>query len=436
MADFRFSTPACQNDLAGQPNEAAYLEGWSALIARRFAAAIAGLRRTLQQEPLFFSELEHAIPTGVATAPVPWMGFPRALTMLAGGDRRRALDAAEQRATAQLGYEDEALTRPVACEFRQQDEYVEWVAIRRAGTPVRFAFTAEGPEYWEYLASIDRGAVLKLYCELTGRDVSWAELAWPTDVWVQGPEDHAVRIYAQGDYNPHNKVNLEECAAHLTHPANTLGAEIDLAAKATVQRLDTNDELISERRRLACCSHFGDQNRNSDPTIGLAVNQTVRGGISLTLADPVGLYIRAFDASRVADSAGNALDGWWTVRRGSAGRALRAEFGPPAGSSLTIADVRVGNNEPLTTGGQLAELITMVLYARAVDLDVPEPAPLHCRNRCCVKKGSPPDGSLLVQVPLHSKSPPGTVNAFPELAPPSMNPFTRRTVGRGRRGEP
>lgn len=436
MADFRFSTPAGQNDLAGQPKEAAYLEGWSALIARRFASEIAYLRRTLQQEPLFFSEREHPVPAGVATAPVPWMAFPRVLTMQAAGDRRRALDAAEQRGSAHLGYEDEALTRPITCEFRQQDEYLEWVPIRRAGEVVRFAFTAEGPEYWEHLASVDRGAVLALYRELAGRDVSWTELAWPTDVWVRGAQDHGVRIYEQGDYNPYNKVNLEECAAHLTHPANTLGAEIDLAAKATVQRLDSNDELVSERRRLACCSNFGDQNRNSDPTIGLAVNQTVRGGISITLADPVGLYIRAFDASRIADSAGNALDGWWVARRGGRGRTLRAEFGPPPGSSLTLADVRVGNNEPLTTGGQLAELTTMVLYVRALDLDLPEPAPQRCRNRCCVKRGQPPEASLLDQVPLHGKAPAGMVDAFPELAPAPVNPFTRRTVGRGRRGEP
>jgi hypothetical protein len=429
--DFRFSTPAYQNDLAGQPREAAYLEGWSTLIARRIASEIASLRRTLQQEPLFFSELEHPIPASAPTAPVPWMGFPRTLLMQAGGDRRRALEAAEQRGAAQLGYEDEALTRPIAFEYRRQDEYLEWVAIRRQGEVVRFAFTAEGPEYWEHLASVDRGAVRKLYCELAGRDVAWDELAWPTDVWVRGSLD-PVRIYQQGDYNPYNKVNLEECAAHLTHPTNTLGAEIDLAAKATVQRLDGNDELVSERRRLACCSNFGDPNRNSDPTIGLAVNQTVRGGISLTLADPVGLYIRAFDASRVADRAGNALDGWWVARRGGTGRTLRAEFGPPPGSSLTLADVRVGNDEPLTTGGQLAELITMVLYARALDLDVPEPAPQRCRNRCCVKKGAAPEASLLAQVPLHGKSPPGTVNAFPELVPAPMNPFTRRTVGRGR----
>jgi hypothetical protein len=245
-----------------------------------------------------------------------------------------------------------------------------------------------------------------------------------------------VRIYERGDYNPYNRVNLEECAAHLTHPANTLGAEIDLAAKATVQRLDSNEELVSERRRLACCSNFGDQNRNSDPTIGLAVNQTVRGGISITLADPVGLYIRAFDASRIADSAGNALDGWWVTRRGSPGRTLRAELGPPAGSSLTLADVRVGNNEPLTTGGQLAELTTMVLYVRALDLDLPEPAPQRCRNRCCVKRGQPPEAALLDQVPLHGKAPAGMVDAFPELAPAPVNPFSRRTVGRGRRGAP
>lgn len=430
MVEFRYSTPAQHNDLPGHAQEQAYLDGWSVLLAERFRAEIQGLRRTLGEPPLFFSELDHAVAASAATAPVPWVGFPRALTLLANGDREAALAAAEQRGSRLVGFADQALTKRIEHRFRQQDEYLEWVAIKDAGKVVRFAFTAEGPEYWEHLASVDQDVVRRLYCDFTGRQVTWAELSWATDVWVPDADHQPVQIYARGDYNPYNEVNIEECAAHLTHPANTLGAEIDLAAKATVQRLDAHGELVSERRRLACCSNFGDPNRNSDPTIGLTVNQTVRGGTSITLADPVGLYIRAFDASRISDAAGNALEGWWTIKRGGAGHALRAELGPPPGSARSIADVRVGNNEPLTTGGQLAELTTMVLYARALALGVHDPEPHGCPNRCCVTEGVAPERAILDQVPRARACPPGTVNAYPELAAKPVNPFTRRAMGR------
>lgn len=432
MVQFRFSPPAGQRDLAGQPSEATFLDSWSALIARQFQAEIKGLKQLLGQEPLFFSQADRSISGNAAPTPVPWVGFPRILTVRANGGRRAALDAAEIRGTDQIGYSDRAMAKPVSIKYRQQDEYLEWVAVPQGAKPARFIFTAEGPEYWEHLASVDRNAVLRLYHDLTGRDVAWSELSWASDVWVSDGNGSPVQIYARGDYNPHNKVNLDECAAHLTHPANTLGAEIDLAAKATVQRTDAHGELLGERRRLACCSNFGDQNRNSDPTIGLAVNQTVRGGVSLTLADPVGLYIRAFDASRVSDTAGNVLDGWWTIKRGSPGRTLRAEFGPPAGSNLSIQDVRIGNNEVLSSGGQLAELITMVLYARAANFGVAEPSSQPCLNRCCVKQGASPDTAELVQIARDDADPAGTVNAFPELAADPMNPFTRRRVGRRR----
>jgi hypothetical protein len=433
---FQYAPPAGQNDMAGRPEEQKYLDEWSKLLAQSFRAEIALLEQRLGTTPLFFTELDHTLGASVPVASVPWLGFPRGLLLESNNDRLAALAAAEQRGQQRIGFEDPQLTRPVTRTFRRQDEYLEWVAVKRGGSVVRYAFTAEGPEYWEHLAAIDREAVRRLYQEFTGRDVAWNELAWDTDVWVQS-EGEPVRIYKQGDYDPFNSVNVEECAAHLTHPANTLGAEIDLAAKATVLRTDSQGELLSERRRLACCSDFGDPNRNSDPTIGLAANQTVRGGTSLTLADPVGLYIQAFDTSRVADAAGNALNGWWVVKRPrstSPGRTLRAEFGPPPGSALTLADVRVVG-EPLTSGGQLAELTTMTLFVRAANLGVAEPNAQSCRSRCCVVTGSAPTSSLLTQVRRNASCPPGMSNAFPELAPAPINPFTRREVGRGRRSD-
>jgi hypothetical protein len=435
MAKFRYDPPAAQNDFAGNPKEDELLQKWSNLIKDYFQGEIKNLRTILGQESLFFSEIDRVLDNSVPTAPVPWNGFPRNIWLRVNKDRAKQFQEVEIRGQAPIGFTDRKLSQSIKQPYRQQDEYLEWVPIKKSGRVVKYAFTAEGPEYWEFLAENDRNKLLALYKEFTGRNVDWTEISWNKNVWGQNRLGKPVKIYKIGDYNPYNAVNLEECAAHLTHPANTLGAEIDLAAKATVQRADRSGNLVSERRRLACCSDFGDPNRNSDPEIGRQVNLSVRGGISLTLANPVGLYIQRFDNNRVADKDGNAIPDWWKIIRGKDGRVLRAEFGPPETSQLTLDDVRVGSaNEPLTSGGQLAELITMVIYARTVNMGVSEPPISSCVNRCCVKKGNAADGSLLDQVEINDPcSADGWVNAFPELGQPQpISPFDRRLMGRGR----
>jgi len=437
MAAFRYDPPATQNDFIGDPKEDELLQKWSDLIGSYFKGEIDNLRNVLGQEPLFFSEVDRPLDSSTPTATVPWNGFPRNIQLRVNFDRANQFQEAEIRGQVPIGFTDRTLSQTIEQPYRQQDEYLEWVPIKRSGRVVKYAFTAEGPEYWEFLAENNRDAVLALYKTFTGRDVDWSEISWDRDVWGRNRSGNPIKIYKIGDYNPYNAVNLEECAAHLTHPANTLGAEIDLAAKATVQRADINGNLVSERRRLACCSNFGDPNRNSDPEIGRQVNLSVRGGVSLTLANPVGLYIQRFDSGRIADKDGNAIPDWWQVVRGKDGRVLRAVFGPPETSQLTLEDVRiVANNETLDFGGQLAELITMVIYARAINVGLLEPSMRRCVNRCCVQKGNAPDRSPLDQVKIDdSCSKDSWVNAFPELGEPQpISPFDRRFIGRGLMG--
>jgi hypothetical protein len=93
--------------------------------------------------------------------------------------------------------------------------------------------------------------------------------------------------------------------------------------------------------------------------------------------------------------------------------------------------VMVGS-KALTSGGQLAELITMVIYARGINLGVKEPNPESCIQRCCVKKGSDPARTQLDHVPIsESCSEDGWVNAFEEIGEPApLSPFERRSFGR------
>jgi len=199
---------------------------------------------------------------------------------------------------------------------------------------------------------------------------------------------------------------------HLTHPANTLGAEINLAAQATGQRVDKTGALITDARSLICCSGYGSANRSSDPTIGQAVNLSVRGAVSLTLSNPVGLYMDGLKTNgQITGPAGEDLSGWFKIVRGSSGRVLPAEFGPPPGSAFGLESVLV-KGVPLEAGAQIAQLIRMVLYAKVVDLHMPASPNAPCVQHCCVGRGATLATSNLKQV-SRNQACSGNCNGFP-----------------------
>src|SRR5262249_22812755 len=175
-------------------------------------------------------------------------------------------------------------------------------------------------------------------------------------------------VLKKGTYNPYNEWNTSKGVMHLTHPANTLGAEIDLAARATVPRRDATGKRVTEVRRLACGSDFGDANRSSDPNIGLGVNLTVfpatpgAAAQSITLANPVALYLDRIAAGVITDEDDNPLPDWFKIVRGVTGRGLMAVLEPPADAAFGLDKVQIIGKK-LTHGGQVADHIQMVLYA-------------------------------------------------------------------------
>lgn len=185
----------------------------------------------------------------VATDVIRWKGFPLVIAAQFPGNKTAAWTAAEQLRTSQ------------GIQFRPQDEYLEWFVTRNAQNKItRIAFTCEGPEYWEALArgyppvfsrSLNQGGlggtkhtnaagdpqkVLALYRQLVGPAVQSADL-----------------FNADGSYNRWNKWNTTHGAVHLTHPANTLGAEINIAAQATIIRKQ-NGQVITNPDTLIQCS--------------------------------------------------------------------------------------------------------------------------------------------------------------------------------------
>lgn len=265
--------------------------------------------------------------------------------------------------------------------YRQQDEYCEWHGdYDNQGRLVRLSFTAEPPEYWTFLAASEPDLVLDLYKELIGPQVDRNDLFYPEPPVVFGIGADGVarwlRFAEKGEYNRYNKWNSTHGAVHLTHPANTLGAEIDLAARASLvwqADLDGPDPAYDEDAALTriACAGYGAINRSSDPSIGEQVGIQVMAGNRVTLTDPIGLYIAKIDLStlerevqgaRVPVAEAQVL----SVRRGDADaihpRKLHLTLEAPSGAGWTLSDCFLDNRR-LERGGQVARKITMALYA-------------------------------------------------------------------------
>jgi hypothetical protein len=73
-------------------------------------------------------------------------------------------------------------------------------------------------------------------------------------------------------YNPFNPYNLRTDTGtiiHLTAPDNTLSAEIDIVAQATVIRKNPQGKIITDSSQLINCSKYGNPSRNSDPGVSV-----------------------------------------------------------------------------------------------------------------------------------------------------------------------
>ena len=107
---------------------------------------------------------------------------------------------------------------------------------------------------------------------------------------------------ADGSYEPYNKWNgvlsttpgdpggglttvNPGCIMHLAQVNNTLGAEIDIAAQATVLRKDSGGNPITDQTKLCNCSKYGNPSRNSDPLVSPLFFFFFRLGLFLRLED-------------------------------------------------------------------------------------------------------------------------------------------------------
>lgn len=322
---FNFDPPGHLEDL-----DAAGRQRWHGIISRIFDRAREGSPQDNDGPRLqFFNPASTAAGADAVEEDIEWSAFPRQVEIDSGSD--------EERWSVADGSRD------------VQDEYCEWSVERQDGNIVRVFFTCEGPEYWELLAESNFDLVVDLYRRHVNPGVM------PDDL-----RDGA------GNYRPRNKWNNSTTrgAMHLVQRANTLGAEIQLAAGASIVRARPDGTVLTGTRELIDCSGYGERERHSDPTIGAKVNAHARARSDVTLANPVGLYFARVDFAAWETPDGSDPAGLWRFTRGKNGKFVRAVVEAPAGAGFTLSQVNI-NNRPLRFGAQIVDTITMKLTAVA-----------------------------------------------------------------------
>lgn len=351
----KFSPPANLTDFDGIADQGAAWDEFIELSIRRNIEDVEAEIGTGRCQ--FYNPKATSTDPPVATDVIRWKGFPLIIAARHPGNRRAAWAEAEQ------------LQSDGSIRFRPQDEYLEWRVTKDAsGKVVRVVFTCEGPEYWEALAEGyppsftlarsqgglggtkgtgaqgDKNAVLALYRRYVDPNVQMADL-----------------FDGNGRYNRWNKWNTTDGIMHLSQPNNTLGAEINIAAQATIIR-EKAGQTITDPDALIVCSGFGARRRASDPHIGDEVNRLARGGSAITLLDPVGLYIDGMPEGigTWTTPDGQPASQFWTVARGTAAATVRAVFEVPASAGYAVGDIKIAGRA-IEFGGQIAEHINVKL---------------------------------------------------------------------------
>jgi hypothetical protein len=379
-----------------------------------------------------------APPSDAETVPVqPWNGFPRAVSRRAPWKEYPPVDGdveGNYRAVEHIGDEDhragvfvdrhdKVLHLPVR---DRQDEYLEWSATRDGdGKIVKVTFVAEGYDYFSAMFEHDEERVLELYKGFTRvSSLKVDDLRAIDGIYRRLANGKTETVAEPGAFNPRNRFNINPGIVHLSHRANSLGAEVNLAGVSGIARKKVSGLLLDGKNseELLCCNQGGNPNRNSDPLISAQAYAQVLGGYRYTLANPVGLYIAGTDETSLLlpDNATKVPREWWTVVRGDGlwdnghSRVLRLELEIPAKEKLTVGDLLIGGN-PVHYPGQIAELLSVHLFVtRWKRSDASVRPTVKCNATCCRQHGGE-------QLELSD----GTCSSGFDLAFPDLLPATK-----------
>lgn len=392
----QFSPPGYVQDFSDNPAlQETMNAAWSGNVNRWVEAALVGDVWDMDNygpRPAFYNPLVTDTPPDAVNAAIPWGAFPGRLAALfpnAGADWNQWADqGVPEMVTTNLCTQK---TIPGAAYGPTgprgwQDEYCEWSVTRNAaGKITSVMFTCENPEYWLTLWAVSPAKVLQLYQSLVSPAVQMQDLCL-RDAGGTVVIDPAT---GQPAYNPLNQWNSGTVsgaaaggAVHLTSSPNSLGAEFDLAAAATMPRA-LNGDPVTSAGRLVCFAKFGRIGRNSDPTIGQTVNMLTNYKPQLpkaraTLTNPAGLYMQTPDFSNYTTPDGTPASEFWSVVRGTLAnpgisgdidRILHATFRVPADKNYEVGDILI-DDANITYASQITATIRMALMATVFAGDV------------------------------------------------------------------
>lgn len=321
---------------------------WSNWISQRFDFAAKGYPEYYINDgprSQFYNPLKTDPATDGKSAKVSWVAFPRLIQINSPNNRWEVADK----------------------DRDNQDEYCEWNVVRDSVKKItRVVFTCEGPEYWEFLGKHNPELVLKLNQEHVSPNVKKEDL------------------FINGSYSPKNKWNnsTTDGIMHLIQPNNTLQAEIELAAGASVvRRKSANEPILENQQELIQCGRFGAENRNSDPFIGAQVNALARQKAFITLLNPVGLYLDDFKPRGWQTPDKSDPASYWKIVRGTTEAPLRAVYEVPSNKGFTVGDITINGNK-IAYGAQIADFVRIKINAYAQNFGKSTAAPLNgCRSR-------------------------------------------------------
>lgn len=304
----RFDTPGSLRDLpSGSPFYASWHRIIDGLIQDR--VRLSGPGFSVDPSKVDINVLEKRTAT--------WTGFSRPLLTEHRDDRAAAFAAGEDRAV--------------------QIEYLEWHVTRTGGKISKVVFVTETPEYWRALATADPSVLLKLYQRYVSPDVKMGDL-----------------FSADGEYDPMNRWNTTDGIVHYIMRINSMKDLLGVSQEfeGAERALDGYDPLPYRRATGA------------DARLSFDNWAITRKSLSVATGDPPGLYMIDWDDTGWAKPDGTPVGDYWTVIRGDRSAALRLQYEVPASEGFTVGDIRIGDR-PITTGGQMAEHITMSAHSVA-----------------------------------------------------------------------
>lgn len=280
----------------------------------------------------FFNPTVRPVAEDAVEKKIDWTAFPKRLTLSQGGDLQRWRAADRDR-------------------LSEQDEYCEWHVERDDnGKVVRVSFTSEGPEYWAFLADKFPNKLVELYRDLVDPSVQLDDL-----------------LDGNGKYNPVNRWNHPGKGgklAHLGHRNNTLGAFVNIGARATIIRHRPDGSIMTGETELIDCGLYGGRDRHSDPHIGGEVNALARMDAIISMANPVGLSMDGLFPLGWETPDDSDPKEFWKVIRGTDAHQMRTVYEVPPDRDFVVGDIKI-NGRPIIFGGQIADFIRVKLVGVA-----------------------------------------------------------------------